>query len=717
MDATAGLPVTWSSPYSAPGWQVARALVLLAALLIVALAAPEPAVNGLLGVGLGYVTLSLLAGLTAHSTDQARRLRLVGDIVLATCLILLHGPGINSPLRYLLVLPVLDAGLLLREDTVLLVALACLVAATFLTVQTPGRAAPYELIGLAATIVAGGLVVGTLARDAAERQERDRRMARLLHHERATSTIAGALRRPLPLTALADLVLDTAQALPAVQSVTLALLNAAGDTLEPWGSRSRGGRPPARLPQAVEPDELGGAAGPPAVITTRSLDLDGTNLVVPLVGEEHRLIGRLTLLSSLPDLAIDRTEREALGEFGQQAGLAWETAWLRNSLHEQARDLSRSTGELTALFEVSRALVTVDSRDVLNEILGQAMALMAAERGSLMLLDEERTELRIETARGLSEEVVAATRVRLGEGIAGLVALSGEPLRLVDAADLEEARSGVRDALCVPLRVHGRVIGVLNIANKTGPGVFGDRDLDLLSALANHAAVAILNTRLFGDLQDLFLSTVGTLAKAVDAKDRYTAGHSHRVTLLALETARELRLAPADLDLLRVAALMHDVGKIGIPEAILCKPGPLTAEERAVMQQHPLHGARIIAPVKRLHAVLPGIRWHHERYDGQGYPDRKAGDEIPTQATVLAVADAYDAMTSDRPYRRGLADQEALRRLREGAGSQWHPAAVDAFLAAYDAGRIAPIRGLMPADDPAQPPGSAPVQEASRPGA
>ncbi|NUQ00169.1 MAG: GAF domain-containing protein, partial [Armatimonadetes bacterium] len=426
------------------------------------------------------------------------------------------------------------------------------------------------------------------------------------------------------------------------------------------------------------------------------IDSPGSLVQVPLVGDGERTIGRLTLLSPLPAQAFGGDDREELAALGAQAGAAWETAWLRHSLSRQSEDLNRSAGELSALVEASRALVSLDQHDVLDEILGRAIGLVAAERGSLMLLDEDGQELRIETARGLPGSIVENTRQRVGEGFAGKVAATGQPLRLTDTLEPGIVRAGVKDAMCVPLRIQDHIIGVLNISNKTGPEQFSDRDMDVLSALANQAAIAIQNARLFGDLQELLLSTISTLAKAVDAKDRYTAGHSHRVTLYALEIGRELGLDAADLDLLRIGALMHDVGKIGVSEQILRKPGPLTEPEREEMRRHPLYGARIVEPIRQLHPILPAVRWHHERYDGGGYPDGLAGDEIPVMARILMVADAYDAMTSDRPYRRSLADQVALQEFHDGLRRQWHPDAVEAFLRAHQAGRIEPIKGAMP---------------------
>ena len=680
-------------------WLAARALALLVGLLTLYLHAHTSTTDAIVGTGIAFVALSTLLSLSKLPSEHGLRLRVACDLALLYGLLSFAPGGVQSPLRHLLLLPLLDASLNLDLPELLAAALGSLLIALALALSAPDSGAPVwmELVMLCGELATAAAVVGFLVHDRRHRWHRDDAMERLLRQQRALSSLAAAMRRDVAFDRLAEIVLDAAREIEPYQAATLALLNDNGDRLEPVATRSYGPRPPVERVEAVNRGSSEGLFdGPPRVAVARSVDLNGCILQTPLVGDEDRIIGRLTLLSPLPPGAIEEADREALLALGQQAGTAWENAALRQALRRDSDGRAEAEGgaELTALVEASRALVAYDRREGLDEVLGKAIALVAGERGSLMLLDEDTGTLRIETATGLSEHVMQTARVPLGEKISGQVALTGEPRRLLEGGD----RQGLRDSLCVPLRVRDKVIGVLNIANKRGPGVFTSRDLEVLSAMANQAAIAIRNSQLFGELQDLFLSTVSTLAKAVDAKDRYTAGHSHRVTLYALEIARELDLDDEARDLLRIAGLMHDVGKIGVPEAILRKPGPLTAEERVEMERHPVHGARIVEPIKQLHPILPGVRWHHERLDGLGYPDGLAGDAIPLQARILAVADAYDAMTSDRPYRSSLSTEVALAELQDGVDRQWAADLVAAFLTAHQAGRIEPLHAALPDD-------------------
>jgi putative nucleotidyltransferase with HDIG domain len=178
------------------------------------------------------------------------------------------------------------------------------------------------------------------------------------------------------------------------------------------------------------------------------------------------------------------------------------------------------------------------------------------------------------------------------------------------------------------------------------------------------------------------LETIETLNATVDAKDPYTAGHSHRVQRIALAIARELELERSKLDAVRHGALFHDIGKLGVPDAILTKPAKLTPDEYDVIKRHPADGARIVEKLEALRPAVPLIRHHHERWDGRGYPDGLAEDEIPLEASIVGLSDAWDAMTTDRPYHRALSLDEALQEIRAGRGSQFAPRVVDAFFAA-----------------------------------
>ena len=202
----------------------------------------------------------------------------------------------------------------------------------------------------------------------------------------------------------------------------------------------------------------------------------------------------------------------------------------------------------------------------------------------------------------------------------------------------------------------------------------------LLAGVADQVKLAVANASSFESLERTFLSTVEALANALEANDEYTSSHARWITDLALRVGRALGLDARALKRLELGALFHDIGKIGIPEAILSKPGPLTPDEWNVVRLHPELGARILGPIERLEDVCEIVRHCHEHWDGSGYPEGIGGEEIPIEARVVLVCDAYHAMTTDRPYRKRLPVEEARRRLREAAGTQFDPDVVEVFL-------------------------------------
>jgi putative nucleotidyltransferase with HDIG domain len=252
------------------------------------------------------------------------------------------------------------------------------------------------------------------------------------------------------------------------------------------------------------------------------------------------------------------------------------------------------------------------------------------------------------------------------------LALSGEERK---CALLE----GVKSAALIPLIVGGRVLGVISMGEERSweRSPFGPEKVELCQSIARQAAVAIENARLYEELQQSFIQTIATLAAAVEAKDPYTGGHSQSTMELAAVIARKMGLDDQEVELIRYACLLHDVGKIGISEQILGKPGPLDEEEWKIIRRHPALGANIVKRAALLQKLVPIILHHHEHYNGQGYPEGLRGENIPLKARILAVADAYQAMTSDRAYRQAMTVEQALATLRQGAGKQWDGKVVD----------------------------------------
>lgn len=234
--------------------------------------------------------------------------------------------------------------------------------------------------------------------------------------------------------------------------------------------------------------------------------------------------------------------------------------------------------------------------------------------------------------------------------------------------------------MAVPLTVGSRVTGVLTLAGRPGGQHFTEEETVFLTTLGTALGLALENARLYSSLRKYYLNVVQTLAAALEARDAYTRGHSLRVAKLARLCARLLGLGAGEQEQVYMAGLLHDIGKIGVRENILLKPGPLTSEERKEMQGHPEVGARILELAGFSGGVTAAVRHHHEDYGGGGYPDGLSGEEIPLLTRIIRVADAYDAMTSTRPYRKALTPDQAFNELKRCAGSQFDPRVVEAFL-------------------------------------
>jgi HD-GYP domain-containing protein (c-di-GMP phosphodiesterase class II) len=229
----------------------------------------------------------------------------------------------------------------------------------------------------------------------------------------------------------------------------------------------------------------------------------------------------------------------------------------------------------------------------------------------------------------------------------------------------------------VPIIIENEVKGVINLDNNTS---FTTDIINLLKSFSEQAAVAINNARLYQKIQDSYFEIVKALAQAIEAKDPYTHGHSERVMKYSLAIAPRLGLSKEEKDSLRYAAILHDIGKIGVRGIILNNPNGLTTEEYDEVKRHPIIGENIISPIELLQPIRPLIRHHHEWYNGKGYTDGLSGENIPLGARILAVADAYDAMKSDRPYRKALTEETAIQELKGGNGTQFDPKIVEVFL-------------------------------------
>ncbi len=420
-----------------------------------------------------------------------------------------------------------------------------------------------------------------------------------------------------------------------------------------------------------------------AVTIPGTEDVDESIIAVPL-HYGTRVIGAV-VISKLGVDQFDEDDVRLLEVLGGHASVALENARLYEAERLEASRAKTSLEISNALLDFSRRLALAES---LDEVLERAVELAAR------LLDKPRSSVWLQDRAG--EDLVA--RALFGYDWRDSAALGGiavpderareildgdEPFQLQAAKFPTSGRAELARGLMAvaPLRLDGDRLGCIVV--RTGPkgGAFDDRSMRLLAGVAHQVKLAVTNASSYESLERTFLSTVEALANALEANDEYTSSHARWITDMALHVGRELGMDPKALKRLELGALFHDIGKIGVPEAILAKPGPLTDGEWKVVRLHPELGARILAPIERLEQVCQIVRHCHEHWDGSGYPDGLAGEEIPLESRVILVCDAYHAMTTDRPYRRRLTVEEASRRLREAAGTQFDPRVVEVFLA------------------------------------
>jgi len=341
--------------------------------------------------------------------------------------------------------------------------------------------------------------------------------------------------------------------------------------------------------------------------------------------------------------------------------------------------------EQLAVAELIRKIgTTQDSEEIIEAVLATVREEFDAAAVALLMFNPERGRLELRGIRGdqvtiqkpsyaafLNGETVATTAVMAG----------GCPIVYSSQqGDLFDDPCLGADCITQPLTISGRTVGVLNMVRRPNCAPCGDGTLRTLSLISAHAAASIDNARLYRELHEAYLDTVSALANAIEIRDPYTRGHTDRVKTLARAIAARLKWSAQDLFNLWMGCTLHDIGKLGVPDEILGKPGPLTDDEFAVMKTHPEIGVRLVEGVPFLRAAVPYIYSHHERFDGTGYPTGAAGENIPIEGRILAVVDAFDAIISNRPYRPGQPVEAAIAELKMFSGIQFDPCIVDIFL-------------------------------------
>ena len=414
-------------------------------------------------------------------------------------------------------------------------------------------------------------------------------------------------------------------------------------------------------------------------------DIEESILAVPLKFDQQ--VTGTIVLSKLGLNQFDADDLRLLESLASSAAVAFQHA----RLIEEER-LSAETAN--ALLRVSQALTkTRDPERVLHELVGSMAALLDVSRVSAWVRDGAGWFVPKIFVGFHSSELPRARALRIDPETAARYLHSMEepfalPAEVVGELPEEMRLVPVTGPMVVaPFRWEPDGFGTL-VAMANGARTFSERDLRMARGVADLASLAMGNAPRFADLEQAFLQTVEVLANALEAKDEYTSGHAREVAEIAVSVGRETGMAPDELRMLELAGMFHDIGKIGVGTEIINKPGPLTDDEMREMQRHPGIGAQILAPVEFLQPVLPIIRSGHERWDGRGYPDGLAGEDIPLGARIIFVCDAYHAMTSDRSYRKALPDDEAIRRLEEAAGTQFDPSVVRAFVEAHGRGLI-----------------------------
>jgi putative nucleotidyltransferase with HDIG domain len=357
--------------------------------------------------------------------------------------------------------------------------------------------------------------------------------------------------------------------------------------------------------------------------------------------------------------------------------------------------MERQVQQLSILRSIDLAIASgLDLNLLLSMLLDRVMAIMHVDAATVLLLNSKSNLLEFAAGKGFHTNILQYTRLKLGEGCAGRVALEREMIHIPDLQkdrmDFDRSPLFVQENFVtywgVPLMAKGRVLGVLEMFHRSS--LKPDKDLqNFLVMVAGQAAIAIDSSMMFSELQrsnvELSLaydSTIEGLSRALDLRDKETKEHTFRVTDITVKLATRLGVRPSDLIHVRRGAILHDIGKVAIPDQILFKPGPLAQDEWEVMRKHPSIAVELLSPVSYLEPALEIPHWHHEKWDGSGYPDGLRQEDIPFAARLFALADVYDALISKRPYRSAWSKWDAVQYIEEQAGTHFDPRIVPEFL-------------------------------------
>lgn len=407
--------------------------------------------------------------------------------------------------------------------------------------------------------------------------------------------------------------------------------------------------------------------------------------MIPLVSKNEHL----GLIIGIFKEPREFTERDAkiMQGISYQVSSALEQARLYKDSINKSMELSHKVETIQVMHEIDRSILsTLNSEEILETVTRIVTRIVPCERATIAFVDNERKGFTFAAGFGTTVvpkgafvpfENTSATEVIK----TGRIQIETNLMDVKELLPIEEGlkKEGFISHIRIPLIVKSEIIGILNIGSKR-PAAFTTEDISTLEKLAYQISVALENARLFADLEELFIATVKSLSSAIDAKSPWTAGHSGRVTKYALDIGKEMGFSEKEMKDLELAGLLHDIGKIGTYESVLDKPGKLTDEEYEIIKKHPAKGAEILKEIKQLKDVIPFVKYHHERFDGRGYPEGLKDGDIPLGARIMSIADTFDAILSDRPYRPSPGIEYAMSEIKKNAGIQFDPKVAEVFL-------------------------------------
>ncbi|MEW6714195.1 MAG: HD domain-containing phosphohydrolase, partial [Nitrospirota bacterium] len=380
---------------------------------------------------------------------------------------------------------------------------------------------------------------------------------------------------------------------------------------------------------------------------------------------------------------IESKDISLLKGLAEGMAIALQNSRLYRESVERLMDLSQKIQTIDAMSKLDREILsTLDRKAILRTATSLISRIIPCERAAVLLKDGDKCTVISEWGIGVfSDKAYCCTQHM------GVIEMSRSPMYISDLSEggkdcayhNELHNAGIKSSVLIPLISKGSMIGMLEVGS-TEQGRLTPLHLSTAERVASQITVALENARLYEDLEGLLINTIASLASAIDAKSPWTKGHSERVTGYAIEIAREMGMKEKDIEHIRLCGLLHDIGKIGTYDIILDKPEQLSDQEFELVKKHPEKGAEIIEPIKQLKGLIKGILYHHERYDGKGYPDGLRSEDIPLCARILTVADSFDSMTSDRPYRLSPGKEHAINELKRCAGTQFDPKVVESFL-------------------------------------